>query len=70
MKKTLYPRKIKYKPQKSRDLPGLFITCLKEEKHVKALKKKLEGPVQYIQTLHTEVCVHDTLPHKVFACCL
>lgn len=67
MKKTFYSRKVKCNPQKSRHVPGLFMTCLKEENTCKSLGKKVrEGLVQYIQTLQTEISVHDTLPHRGF----
>jgi len=57
MKEILHPRKIKYNPQKSRDLPGLIITCLKEQKHVKALGKKLQRAWSNTYKQYTQKCV-------------
>lgn len=64
MKKTLYPRKIKYNPQKSKDLPGLFITCLKKEKHVKTLKKRLQRVWSNTYKHYTQKSV-SMIPHHI-----
>lgn len=66
MQKKICPRIIKYNVQERKGLPSLFITCLKEEKQLTDVKKKLtKDLLQYIKKLHIEVGVHDTLLHKV-----